>query len=137
VILANYRGVKYQGKFKKDQLTKFLREHVLASSYKRKTRGFDGELKELSSNMVPSGPCSSSGFNMCLLCLFQFWDGTPENENLKHILINLCSQICEYSYLHSFTLDSSKIEDATSFQEMSKFPALLHFKDKERKIYNI
>lgn len=124
----NYSGVKYQGEFKKDQIAKFLRDHAPATSQKKTTRGSSGELKELLSNMVRSGPCSPSDSNICLLAILNSRESS-ENENLKNILTNLAPKYVNdpISFFHT---GSSKIEYATSFEDVTNFPALLILKTK-------
>jgi len=125
----NYSGVKYEGEFKKDQITKFLRDHAPATSSKKTNRGSSGELKELLSNMVRSGPCSPSDSNICLLAILDSRGGSSENENLKNILTNLAPKYVN-DPIAFFHTGSSKIEYATSFEGVSSFPTLLILKTK-------
>ena len=124
----NYSGVKYEGEFKKDQIAKFLREHSSSTNSKRTTRGSSGELKELFPNMVRSGPCSPSDSNICFLAILNSREN-PENENVKNILTNLAPKYMNdpISFFHT---TSGKIEYATSFDDVSNFPALFILKTK-------
>ena len=124
----NYSGVKYEGEFKKDQITKFLREHSSSSTLKRPNRGSTGELKELLPNMVRSGPCSPSDSNICLLAILSP-KGGAENEQLKNILADLAPKYTNDPISFFFT-SAANIEYASSFDGLSNFPSLFILKTK-------
>lgn len=122
-----YTGVKYEGDQKKDQISKFLREHSSSAPTKRAPRG-SSELKELLPNMVRNGPCSPSDPNICLLVILNSRGGS-ENNHIKDILRDLAPKYAN-DPISFFFISSANIEYATTFDGVDTFPSLLVLKTK-------
>ena len=128
----NFSGIKFQGKFQKEQIIKFLREHSsLYMTQKKPTRSLSKEFNELDPSMVRSGPCSPSDPTICLLAIFNSRE-TSENQKLKNILQNLAPKYAN-DPISFFYTSSSKLSYNASFDDVSSFPVLLILKTKRGK----
>lgn len=122
----NYLGVTYQGDFKKDQIAKFLREHSSAAP-KKSNKYNPGILRELTPNILNSGPCSSSDTNLCLLAILDKHSNS-KNDLIKDVLSDVVSSFAD-DPIQFFYISSGNIDYSNTFSD-SQFPALYIIKGK-------
>jgi thioredoxin-like negative regulator of GroEL len=103
----NYKGIRYEGPYKKDQIIKFLRDFAYNAGAKKK-RASQGIVHELSPGFLKErGKCSDNDGGLCFLAILK----NSEKENILEILRTLADSYKDdpisfaYAYEDNFDIN--------------------------------
>lgn len=125
---SGYKGIKYEGEFKKDHLYRFLREYAYISKPKATTIG-NAQLAELTEKGIEVGRCGESDEKLCFLYL------SKSRKDEKDLIQAIGSLANNYANdpINFYIIDAQRISYSDVFNDVTEVPAIVVIKGKRKR----
>lgn len=123
-----FRGVSFEGEFKRDPIANFLREYAYSNKQAAPSAG-NGQLAELTERMIKEGRCGDADDKLCFLYIAK---SRRDEYGVIEPIANFAPKY-EKDPINFYIIDARRISFVTSFGAETKVPVVVILKGKKQR----